>query len=289
MLRMDIAAQIDEFLAEKQRYKAAATYENYRVILQTLFLPWCGEEITDTEQMTDKAMDRFADYLGTRRTAKGKPLSIPSIRTYLRTVRIFLNWCGVAKGRFEMPAQPRRIVSTLSRREIDVLEKVASNERDRLIVRVLADTGIRVGELLGLTLGDLHHSDYERRWMIQVIGKGDKEREVPIPAPVYMRLKAYAKNGGFIFRTVTGNRLDRHRVDKIIQRLAKKAGIGRRVYPHLLRHSWATQQVKNMKITGASLIDLQRTLGHTSLAMISQVYAHTTPPDSYDALMAGLK
>jgi site-specific recombinase XerD len=281
---MEMAVQIEEFLAEKRRNKATATYDQYRVVLQTIFLRWCAGEITEPGLMTDKAMIRFSDYLRTR-THNGKPLSISTVRTYLRTVRIFLNWCGIAKGRFEQPRQPRRLIATLTRREIDLLERVADSERDRLMVRVLGDTGIRVSELLGLALGDLRENSHDRRYMIQVIGKGDKQREVAVSAAVFDRLKALGKSGGFIFKNQVGGSLDRHKLAKLIHQLGMKAKIDRRVWPHLFRHSYASY----MLVKGVNPVVLQKTLGHESLAMISQTYSHILAEDSYDTLMNALK
>jgi integrase/recombinase XerD len=288
-----IADRVAEFVAEKKKRKRPATYEWYQAVLETIFLPWCAANaISEPDQMTDKVMDRLADDLR-KRARYGKPIAMATVRTYLRAVRVFLGWCGVPKGRFEMPAQPRRIVHTLTRQEIDLLERMADNERDKLIVRVLADTGVRISELLGLARGDLHANTYERKYLIQVIGKGDRQREVPIPKDTYLRLEKHAKavGGGFIFRHHrVEKRLDKNYIGKMIRRLGHLAGFGeRRIYCHLLRHSYATQQVKMMKHTGASLIDIQRTMGHTTLAMLTQVYSHTQPVDSYDQLMAGLK
>jgi integrase/recombinase XerD len=283
-----LADQIAIFL-EKKRRKSAATYEQYRFILERVLIPWCLDTgISDAAGLTDKAMERFTYHLETKCTT-GKALSVASVRTYVRGVRIFLNWAKVPKGEFEPPHQPRRLVATLTRQEIDVLERVADTERDRLIVRVLADTGIRVSELLGLTLGDLKENSHDREYFIEVIGKGDKQREIGMPADTFKRLQKYAKEGGggFIFQNhYRTARLTRSGVDKMFRGLTKKANIPHRVYPHLMRHSFATQQIRTGHM---SLIEIQNALGHSTLAMLSQVYAHVTAHSTYAKQMAGLK
>jgi integrase/recombinase XerD len=285
---MTLSDQVTDFLAKKHR-KSAATYEQYRFILERVLLPWAlSAGLQSAGDFTDADLEAFLSHLELRQH-NGKPLAVASIRTYLRGVRVFLSACKVPKGDFEPPKQPRRLVSTLSRQEIDLLERVADTERDRLIVRVLADTGIRVSELLGLTLGDLRENSHDREYFIEVIGKGDKQREIGVPADTFKRLKSHAKDGGggFIFQNHGRTaRLTRHGVDKMIRGLAKKANISKRVYPHLMRHSFATQQIRAGQM---SLIELQRALGHSTLAMLSQVYAHTTAHDAYSKQMAGLK
>ena len=277
---MILPEQIADFLSEKQRKKSRATADQYRFVLERVFLPWAQTAgLYEASDCTDKVMDKFQDHLLSR------TLSVASVRTYVRGVRIFLNWCGVAAGRFESVSDPQRLRDTLSRDEIQRLEKAAKTERDRLIVRVLADTGVRISELLGMRLRDLRET-HEHHTLIRVIGKGNKEREVTCPPDTFRRLRklAMAGEGDYIFMGERG-RLTKNGAEQMMRKLAERAKIGRRVWPHLLRHTYATQQLRK----GTNLVTLQRQLGHTSLAMVTQVYAHTTPDDGYDELMKGLR
>lgn len=301
---------VADYLAEKTHRKSFATADQYRLILEGILLPWCeSQDITKPAQMTDKAMDRFTDYLRERRH-RGKPLSIHTIRTYVKGVRLFLNWREVARGRYEPPKAPHRLLEVLTLAEIEAMERAAIDPRDRVIVRVLADTGIRVSELLGLRVSDLHQNTHDRRYSIRVIGKGDEEREVPVPPKTFELLKRYAAfaplnrfaheggglpsddefEGGYIFigkRRRHGGAVERltpSGLAQLIKNLARQAGIKRRVWPHLFRHSYGTWMLSNYM----NPVTLQKIMGHKDLSMISEVYSHLVIADTYAAMERAL-
>jgi integrase len=227
----------------------------------------------------------------------GRPLSRHTIASYVRSINVFLSWAQAegeaVAARAKAPKTNKRLIDVLSREEITAMEDVAKAERDKLIVRVLADTGIRVGELVNLTVHDLIERD--RTHYLRVGGKTG-ERMVPVPR-LYRRLLRYAQRGRP--RDVPSDRLFislRRRpggdygpltasgVEQVIQDLGAQAGISRRVYPHLLRHSYATWALTR----GMNPIMLAHILGHTSLAMIQNVYSHLTPTDAYEAMVRTL-
>ena len=293
-----IRDSVADFLSEKQRLVrkgnlSEATREHYQRVLESVWLPWCETQgVESVGDCTDAVLERYTDDLTAirrqRKDGKCVPLSAATVRTYIRAVRVFLTWADVPKGKYTPPRQHRRIVDVLTRQEIDRLERAAPNERDRLMVRVLADTGIRVGELLGLRRADLRGNSHDRKYLIRVLGKGDKERDVSIPIGTYDRLKHYAEHNGhgdYIFEGNHEGHLGRHVVDKRMRQMAVQAGIGRRVWPHLLRHSYASHMITK----GINLVVLQKTLGHESLAMISTVYSHVLAEDAHDDLMRALK
>lgn len=289
--------RVAEFLAEKRRRKSPATVEQYHYVLECVWMPWCeASGIMTPEQATDKVMDRFVDYLQAKLQAvkdKKKPLSIATIRTYVRGVRTFLRWCDIPRGHFEQPREPRRMRDVLSRQEIDAIEAVAVEERDRLIVRLLADTGMRVSGLLGLRPGDLRADAHAKQYFLRITEKGDKEREVGVPAATFKRLEHFATHGiqrEYIFyskRPQKGrtDRLTKSGAEQLVRHLAASAGIERRVWPHLFRHSYATHMARKK----VPMLDVAKQLGHKSLAMVSEVYSHITAEDTYDSLMAALK
>jgi len=284
---VEFTTQIDDFLLRKRR-KAGPTYEQYRFVLQRIFLPWCEAAHLDSPaDCNDRAMDRFTDSL----LSRPKPLSVATIRTYVRAVRVFLTWAKVPRGDYEQLPEPERMRNVPSRQQIDRMEKAATNERDRLIVRVLADTGIRVGELIGLREQSLFANTNAHHYFIRVIGKGDREREVGIPQEVYRRLARLARetDGEYIF-TGRAGKLTRHGVARILRGLAKEAGLSnlndeRGVWPHLLRHGYVTQMARRK----VPVQDVMKAVGHKTAAMTMKIYNHTTADDSYDVLMAALK
>ncbi|MHB8689331.1 MAG: tyrosine-type recombinase/integrase [Candidatus Dormibacteraceae bacterium] len=290
---------VSEYLNEKRKRRtrrgepmSRATIDQYRYALEDVWLPWCAQEkITEPAQATDKTMDRYSDYLSSKPKRDGKPLSVDSRRTYVRAVRLFLNWSSVPKGTYQQETAPKRLLEVLSRKEIDTLEQAAMDERDRLVIRVLADTGLRVSELLGLRREDLRENTHDRVYSLRVIGKGNKEREVPIPPPTFKRLKHYAEHGGpkgseYIFtgkRRHSGQvrRLTKSGADQLVRNLGKQAEIEKRVYPHLLRHSYATWALSK----GMNPVTLAKILGHANLTMIMDTYSHLVVADTYDAMM----
>ncbi len=263
-----------------------------------MFATW--SPATDWSQLSQRDLDNWSAHLLTGERFKGakvqKALSRESVRTYMRTLSSFIKWAQAedaisAKLKARQPVAEHRLLEVLSRAEITRMEDAAGIERDKLIIRLLADTGIRLGELLGLRADDLIEQGRER--YIKVRGKGQRDRLVPLAPQLYTRLQRYARRSGArIF--VTSRRspkthefepLASRSVQNMIAFNAVAAGIERHVHPHLFRHSFATHALrKNM-----NPLALQRILGHADLSMISGVYAHLTPSDSYAAMLELVK
>lgn len=273
--------------------------DNYGFVLKTVFLPWCAREGLDKpSELTGRALDRFTSELLEKGGKRG-PLSRFTIAGYVESVNWWLRWLAaegelkvVAQG--SVPRRPVRVLDVLSREEVQTLEDAAKTERDRLMIRLLADSGIRVGELLGLRTNDLVERD--RNHYIRVRGKGDKERLVPIPR-AWRRLQRYIERGrpkdtasDRIFlsqrrdrRTSDYEPLTKSGVEQLVRNLGEVAVIGKRVFPHMLRHSYATWALNR----GMNPIMLAQVLGHSSLVMIQRNYSHQTPADAHE-LMARL-
>lgn len=151
--------------------------------------------------------------------------------------------------------------------------------RDRAIIEVLYATGLRISELINLTTEELHLS----MKLIQVVGKGNKERLIPIGEmgtywlDYYMtnarpQLLKKAKNDTpVIFLNARGAPLSRQGVWKKLKQLSREAGIQASITPHTLRHSFATHLLEN----GADLRVVQELLGHSNIST-TQIYTHIT-------------
>ena len=293
-----LARLVEEYLAAcMARGLAIRTVrEAYRYPLLEVFLPFCAEEgIDEPGQVTKRMLDRLTTRLLDKGGKKG-PLSKFTVASYVRSINAFLSWARregeVGDGvKAQAPKLPRRLLDVLGREEIGQLEDAATTERDKLIIRILADTGIRVTELTSLTKTDLLERD--RKAYLRVLGKGDKERDVPIMPQLGRRLRRHAERGrprgtasDRIFVSLRRSRhgdyepLTRSGVDQLVRLLGEEAGLEKRVHPHLLRHSFATWALTR----GMSPIQLAQIMGHSSLAMIQTVYAHLTPQDAYAAL-----
>lgn len=269
----------------------------YRPVLTRIFLGWCRREgLRELAQVDQRAMDRFQIMLLESPGKSGKTLSPTSVHSYARTVNSFLVWAKKDAAQVPVQAQlprlPKKVLEVLSRQEIQAMEDAASTERDKLVVRVLADTGIRVGELCGLLVSDLLDKD---RYYLRVRGKGDKERLVPITPTLARRLTRYI--GRNRPRDVHSNRLfislnrrpsgeyvplGASGVEQLVRVLADKAGIERRVHPHLFRHSFVTWSLTR----GMNPVVLARIVGHERLDLINSVYSHIASTDASDAMLA---
>jgi integrase len=159
-----------------------------------VFLPFLAEqEVTAPGEISQRVLDQLSSHLLDDGGARGA-LSRHSVATYLRAIGHYLAWCR-KEGELTTAAKPqavkvpRRVLVTLTREQIRAMEDAATNERDKLIVRVLADTGVRLTELLGLTMNDLVEQGRDR--FLKVMGKGARERLVPLSPALYSRLRRY--------------------------------------------------------------------------------------------------
>ncbi len=150
--------------------------------------------------------------------------------------------------------------------------------RDRTILEVMYATGLRVSELIGLKLNDLHFT----MGLMQTTGKGDKERIVPLGDMAIHWLETYLEEAlpilcqkhpeeEYLFVNGHGTSLSRQGIWKNLKALVLKAGIMKNVTPHTLRHSFATHLLEN----GADLRTVQELLGHADIST-TQIYTHIT-------------
>ena len=175
------------------------------------------------------------------------------------------------------PRLGRRLPSFLPKDEATQLLDTApgpgaAGSRDRALVELLYASGLRVAECCGLSVDDLD----EARRTVRVLGKGGKERIVPVGDTALEALAAYlAMRGrarGALFRNARGGRLTTRSAHRIVKGLARRAGLGQRVTPHTLRHSFATHMLGE----GADLRLIQELLGHSRLST-TQRYTHVSP------------
>jgi site-specific recombinase XerD len=278
------------------------TMDYYGNVLERIFLPWAQERgIAEFSQLDQRAVDEFAGYLLDR---PGRPLAKSSAASYLRAVRHFVRWTQEQKltsGLAVRPVKvPRPLLEVLDKKEINLMEAAADAERDKLIVRVLADCGLRLSELLGLTAADIVQQGSS--WYLRIMGrsygggaKGDRSRMVPVRPDVARRLHKLATKGrqpdafsDRIFVSLRRQRsglyepLDPRGVQTMLKAVAVRAGITKRVYPHLLRHSYVTNALRS----GMNPLLVAQVAGHSDLSMIASTYSHLDRTDAYKAMAA---
>ena len=183
----------------------------------------------------------------------------------------------------DTPKKAHHLPKVLSMTEVEkLIETPNTNEilglRVRAILEVMYATGLRVTELTELKMDDLHLS----LGLIQTIGKGDKERIIPIGDLAIKWIENYlkysrnklekpSKRSPYLFLNHHGRKLTRQGIWKNLGALVKKAGIEKEVTPHTLRHSFATHLLEN----GADLRVVQELLGHSDIST-TQIYTHIT-------------
>lgn len=180
-----------------------------------------------------------------------------------------------------MPTRPKHLPDVLDDSEIEAMQKTFDRSlpgpaRNYVIVEVLYGCGLRVSELVNLKLSNI----YAEEQMLQIFGKGDKERWVPINPRALKLMQDYILTlrshlpivpgeEKYVFLNLRGHHLSRVAVFQFIKEAVEKAGIHKTVSPHSLRHSFATELVQN----GADLRAVQEMLGHESLAT-TEIYTH---------------
>lgn len=181
----------------------------------------------------------------------------------------------------DLPKLGRYLPTVLSVPEIDAIVRavdlsVPEGHRNKAIIEVLYGCGLRVSELVNLRLSRIHAEE----GYIDVVGKGDKERLVPVGHTALNALKQYTegqrlhlkiKKGceDIVFLNRRGGQLTREMIFTIVKKLVKAAGIHKNVSPHTFRHSFATHLIEG----GADLRAVQEMLGHESIST-TEIYTH---------------
>ena len=181
----------------------------------------------------------------------------------------------------ELPRIGRKLPEVLGIEEIDLIIEtinLSTNEghRNKAIIETLYSCGLRVSELVNLRFEELFFNE----GFIRVIGKGNKQRLVPVSASVEKEIGIYVDNfrsnqdvksgnESFVFLNRRGSKLTRVMIFTIVKRLIEKTGIRKNVSPHTFRHSFATHMLEG----GANLRAIQEMLGHESITT-TEVYTH---------------
>lgn len=241
----------------------------------------------EERQIDPRALSRqtFREYLS-RLVADG--ISPGSIQRKVSAARGFYRWLE-AQGlvaanplaNVKGARKPRRLPSFLTQDEVTALISCPQGSRpqairDRAILELLYATGMRVSEIVALDLDDV---DLDAQ-TVRVVGKGNKERMVVMGEPAREALERYLREArpklavgperAFLLNR-DGGRLSVRRVQLMVRKYAAAAGLGKRAYPHLLRHTFATHLLDG----GADLRVVQELLGHANVNT-TQVYLHVT-------------
>jgi len=260
--------------------------ENYQLSTQRSlgdFAHWCAssKKIDNPRAVT---LPIISEYLGDRKHAG---LSASSIKLMVVALKIFFRFL-IAKRIVErdpaealaLPRIERYLPETLNELQVEQLlesidTKAVHGLRDRAIIELLYASGLRISELANARLENFN---FEER-IVRVTGKGNKTRLVPVGQKACEALAAYLsverpklvkpRSGSEIFLSARGSKLTTARIWQIVKKHAQRSGLEKNVYPHLLRHSFATHLLGN----GADLRIIQEMLGHADIST-TQVYTH---------------
>jgi integrase/recombinase XerD len=229
-------------------------------------------------------LNHIQDYLGQR---KRSGLSAASIKLEVVAIKIFFRWLAARKHIpvdvsevLPLPRMERYLPETLNENDVlKLLEAVGDGEefgkRNQAMLELLYGSGLRAGELVSARLEDLNLDQS----LLRVTGKGSKTRIVPLGGKSKEALVAYLegerpafvkpRTGSEIFLNRFGKKLTTVRLWQIVKEVAGRAGLEKAVYPHLLRHSFATHLLTG----GADLRVIQELLGHADIST-TQIYTH---------------
>jgi integrase/recombinase XerD len=267
-----------------EKGRSANTLAAYRRDLRG-YAAWLEEIGT---ALADVRVTDVEAYVAVLRDTGKAPASVARAIVAVRSMHAFCAAEGILPfdpaADVEPPSVPRGLPKGLSEAEVESLLAVVVGtdpvaRRDRAILEVLYGTGIRIAELVGLSLGSLDLEDA----LVRVLGKGSKERVIPIGRFALAALADWLDTGGrpamaperwarrgdaeAVFLNQRGGRLTRQGAWGIVQERGRQAGLERKLSPHALRHSCATHMLDH----GADIRAVQELLGHASIST-TQVY-----------------
>ncbi|OGR06000.1 MAG: site-specific tyrosine recombinase XerD [Desulfobacca sp. RBG_16_58_9] len=244
---------------------------------------WEFLEARGREQWGAVTLGDLKDYLAALEArglaARSRARKLSALRQFFRFLEREEAVAANPAELLDSPRLPRRLPKVLGEPEVEALlaapnPATPAGQRDGALLEVLYATGLRVSELVGLTLKQLDL----RRGVVRPLGKGSKERVVPMVAPAVEKLQLYLSQGRprllqgrqspYVFLNRRGGKLSRQGFWKILKNYARELGV-RDLSPHTLRHSFATHLLSR----GANLRVLQLLLGHADLAT-TQIYTH---------------
>ena len=279
MLIKDALSEYKQYLIVEKGLSKNTIYSYLRDLIA--FSNFIGEEyeINQIENINKEHIHLYLKELSKTNCTN----SISRKLVSLRMLYIFLVKENIVKenlmSSFTLPKRDKKLPIILSQEEmIEILDGIivcdAISSRNRCMVELLYATGMRISELLNLTLKDLNI----KMGFIKVIGKGNKERMIPIGSYVGEILEQYIndyraefniKNDSLLFFNKHGQRLSREEFYSILQTIVYSTSITKKVSPHTFRHTFATHLLEN----GADLRSIQELLGHSDISTTT-IYTH---------------
>lgn len=269
-----------------ERGMSLNTYNSYSSDVKE-FASWLDSESGPGVTLEKTAGENISQYLGTRIDPnEGQAITSRTQARILSSLRSFFGWLQIDGVIAENPCDGidtpkigRYLPSVLSIDEVnDIMNSVDQSKwggvRDRAILELLYGCGLRVTEVSDMKISNI----YLQEKFVRVVGKGNKERVVPMGDPAAEAVTAYlavrpepadAKSEDILFLNKSGKQLSRISVFNMVKKQAMLAGITKEISPHTFRHSFATHLIEG----GADLRVVQEMLGHESI-LTTEIYTH---------------
>lgn len=283
--------QSQAWLSAKQRFKqylqlerslSLNSVEAYIADIDKFELWSISQEWKGPLDMDQQRIQKFPEWIadmGFQATSQARIIS--GVRSFYKFLVMEDSLAASPADFLEPPKTGRKLPVVLSEEEIDEMisaidRSSAEGERNVALLETLYSCGLRVSELVGLQITQVHVTE----GFVQVVGKGNKERLVPVGARALKHIRLYVdqvrvhiniKSGArdIVFLSKRGGPMSRQSVFLLIKSLAIKAGVRKNISPHTFRHSFATHLVE----AGADLRAVQEMLGHESITT-TEIYTH---------------
>jgi len=290
---------INEFLEAMivERNLSRYTVRNYKQWLGR-FGGWAFKEDKGfrIENLNIEQVRKYRLYLSRVVNERGKGLSVTTQGYHLIALRAFLKWLSkrdiktLAPDKIDLPKSESRRLTFLNGVQVERLLSMPSISeewglRDKAILELLFSTGLRVSELAKLDRGEINFTSHE----VGVVGKGRRPRVVFLSERAVKWVKRYlgmrqdkwkplfirysGKVAGVASKDGEEMRFSVRGIQRVVEKYRRKAGIGIKITPHVLRHSFATDLLR----AGAGLREIQEMLGHKNVST-TQIYTHVTNP-----------
>ncbi|MDE0604511.1 MAG: site-specific tyrosine recombinase XerD [bacterium] len=291
---------VEEFLdwLVLERGRAPRTCEAYRRDLNG----YCEVLASRGRSPNTASEEDILAFMGHQQSRGMAPASVKRAMTAVRTFHQFLVMEGLRAddpgSHLELPTVPKAVPKALSEAEVEaILDAVDGTDpvsrRDRAMLEMLYGTGMRISELVGMSLTDLDMSEAT----VRVLGKGQKERVLPVGRCALEALTAWLVPAGrgeieperwasqhdqeAVWLNQRGRRLTRQGAWGVVKKKAQQVGLGAKVSPHVFRHSCATHMLDH----GADIRAVQEILGHASIST-TQVYTMVSKEKLWEAYRA---
>ncbi len=266
-----------ELFMQEQRFRGNSEYTlSYYERTLKMFVDFCGSD-TDVEDLDIMTFKSYQLHISEHRE-----INKISVRTYARAVKVFYRWLyfenyiDIDINRLNLIKANKEVILPLSDNEVRQLLKLYDNStflscRNKTIIMLMIDCGLRLGEVVNLMLNDI---DFVNHYLV-VNGKGSKQRVVPFGSSLSEQLVTYfsyrnsiSSASNSVFLTQKNTAITHNTIKMLFARIKKKKAFSR-VYPHLLRHTFATNYIYN----GGNLEVLRVLMGHSTIN-ITQIYIH---------------